>query len=177
MLRWNVWRTFPTALSTTGSSRKSLTQKRYSPFLCSPSILFGVRQGLLPLSAGSHISECSTEGIGIVVQPVPKPSKDAQSSESGAKKVLLSDVYATAKTKLFGRPWNAQDYSYTIFMTVVHGLCLLAPATFSWPMVGLFFVSYFITGASMWSFPCLLVILGSSTLPFMSAHLLHVSAG
>ena len=81
------------------------------------------------------------------MQPIPKPSKEAQSSESGAKRVLLSDVYATAKTKLFGRSWNAQDYSYTIFMLVVHGLCLLAPATFSWPMVGLFFVSYFITGA------------------------------
>ena len=91
------------------------------------------------------------------MQPVPKPSKDAQSSESGAKKVLLSDVYATAKTKLFGRPWNAQDYSYTIFMTVVHGLCLLAPATFSWPMVGLFFVSYFITGVSTWCSVCLLI--------------------
>ena len=81
------------------------------------------------------------------VQPVPKPSKEAQSSEDGAKKVLLSDVYATAKTKVFARPWNAQDYSYTIFMLVVHGLCLLAPMTFSWPMVGLFFGSYFITGA------------------------------
>ena len=81
------------------------------------------------------------------MQPIPKPSKEAQSSESGAKRVLLSDVYATAKTKLLGRSWNAQDYSYTVFMLVVHGLCLLAPATFSWPMVGLFFVSYFITGA------------------------------
>ncbi len=60
--------------------------------------------------------------------------------------MLLSDVYATAKTKLFARPWNAQDYSYTIFMLVVHGLCLLAPMTFSWPMVGLFFGSYFVTG-------------------------------
>ena len=97
--------------------------------------------------ADSHGGYCLTEGIDVVMQPVPKPSKEAQSSESGAKKVLLSDVHATAKTKLFGRQWNAQDWSYAIFMTVVHGLCLLAPATFSWPMVGLFFVSYFITGA------------------------------
>ena len=91
--------------------------------------------------------------IRYAMQPIPKPSKEAQSSESGAKRVLLSDVYATAKTKLFGRPWNAQDYSYTIFMLVVHGLCLLAPATFSWPMVGLFFVSYFITGVYLASSP------------------------
>ena len=79
-------------------------------------------------------------------QPVPKPNKEAQSSEDGATKVLLSDVYATAKTKLFGRPWNGQDYGYVAFMAVVHGLCLLAPFTFSWPMVALFFGSYFITG-------------------------------
>lgn len=55
-------------------------------------------------------------------------------------------MYATAKTTLFGRSWNGQDYGYTIFMLVVHGLCLLAPFTFSWPMVGLFFGTYFITG-------------------------------
>ena len=79
-------------------------------------------------------------------QPVPKPSKEAQSSEDGATKVLLSDVYATAKTKLFGRPWNGQDYGYVVFMTVVHGLCLLAPFTFSWRMVALFFGTYFVTG-------------------------------
>ncbi|KAK9916418.1 hypothetical protein WJX75_002386 [Coccomyxa subellipsoidea] len=79
-------------------------------------------------------------------KPVPKPSKEAQQEEDGAKKVLLSDVYATAKTTLFGRSWNGQDYGYTIFMLVVHGLCLLAPFTFSWPMVGLFLGSYFITG-------------------------------
>ena len=96
--------------------------------------------------SASHSAACILLSSQYAMQPIPKPSKEAQSSESGAKRVLLSDVYATAKTKLFGRSWNAQDYSYTIFMTVVHGLCLLAPATFSWPMVGLFFVSYFITG-------------------------------
>ena len=97
----------------------------------------------------SRSGACTLLSSQYAMQPVAKPSKEAQSSESGAKKVLLSDVYATAKTKLFGRSWNAQDYSYTIFMLVVHGLCLLAPATFSWPMVGLFFVSYFITGAHL----------------------------
>jgi len=82
------------------------------------------------------------------MQPIPKPSKVAQSREQGAKKVALSDVYATAKTKLFGRSWNGQDYGYTIFMVLLHGLCLLAPATFSWQMVGVFFASYFVTGMS-----------------------------
>ena len=81
------------------------------------------------------------------MQPIPKPSKEAQTQEEGAKKVLLSDVYATAKTKLFGRPWNGQDYGYVVFMTIVHGLCLLAPFTFSWQNVALFFGTYFITGS------------------------------
>lgn len=78
---------------------------------------------------------------------LPKPSKEAQSEVDGAKKVLLSDVYGTAKRKLFlNRSWGKVDVSYTVFMLVIHGLCLFAPATFSWPMVGLFFASYFVTG-------------------------------
>lgn len=82
-------------------------------------------------------------------QVLPKPSKEAQSTVDGAKKVLLSDVYGTTKRKLFlNRAWGKVDVSYTVFMLVIHGLCLFAPATFSWPMVGLFLVSYFISGES-----------------------------
>ena len=67
--------------------------------------------------------------------------------EPDAKPVLLSDVAATQKRNRFlDRTWNGTDYVYIAFMTVMHGLCLLAPATFSWPMVGLFFASYFVTG-------------------------------
>lgn len=78
---------------------------------------------------------------------VPKPSKEAQKLEPDGRKVLLSDVYATQKTNLFkNRSWAATDKQYIGFMVFIHGLCLAAPFTFSWPMVGLFFVSYFITG-------------------------------
>lgn len=78
---------------------------------------------------------------------VPKPCKEAQKLEPDGRKVLLSDVYATQKTNLFrNRSWAATDKQYIAFMVFVHGLCLAAPFTFSWPMVGLFFVSYFITG-------------------------------
>ena len=78
---------------------------------------------------------------------VPKPSKEAQKLEPDGRKVLLSDVYATQKTNLFkNRSWAATDKQYIGFMLFIHGLCLAAPFTFSWPMVGLFAVSYFITG-------------------------------
>lgn len=78
---------------------------------------------------------------------VPKPSREAQKLEPDGRKVLLSDVYATQKTNLFkNRSWAATDKQYIGFMLFIHGLCLAAPFTFSWPMVGLFLVSYFITG-------------------------------
>jgi stearoyl-CoA desaturase (delta-9 desaturase) len=77
----------------------------------------------------------------------PKPNKDAQASVPGAKKVLLSDVYGLPKRPLFkDRTFNSQDKAYMGWMIFVHGLALLAPFTFSWANVGLFFVMYFITG-------------------------------
>ena len=61
--------------------------------------------------------------------------------------VLLSDVAATKKRRRFTqRTWNGTDIAYIAFMVAMHGLCLLAPATFSWPMVALFAVSYLVTG-------------------------------
>ena len=101
-------------------------------------------------------SKCSTCGhvqyvysslIFSCVQALPKPSREAQAGTSGAKKVLLSDVYGTAKRKsLLKRAWGKVDVTYSVFMLFIHGLCLFAPVTFSWPMVGLFVVSYLITG-------------------------------
>ena len=80
-------------------------------------------------------------------KPVPKPDKQAQQEEEDAKKVLLSDVHSTQKTRLFTkRSWEPTDKAYMGFMLFVHGLCLLAPFTFSWANLGLFAVSYFITG-------------------------------
>jgi len=61
--------------------------------------------------------------------------------------VLLSDVAATKKRRRFTqRTWNGTDIAYIAFMAVMHGLCLLAPVTFSWPMVALFAASYLVTG-------------------------------
>lgn len=81
------------------------------------------------------------------VQAVPKPSKTAQQQERLARKVVLSDVFATLKRKLFfPRAWATTDISYAVFMLAVHGLCLLAPFTFSWSMFSLFVAGYAITG-------------------------------
>ena len=64
-------------------------------------------------------------------------SSAAAQEEPTSKQVLFSDVAATKKRRRFkSRTWNSTDYVYIAFMTVMHGLCLLAPATFSWRMVG-----------------------------------------
>lgn len=78
---------------------------------------------------------------------VPKPSRSAQAQEPGAAPVLLSDVYKTPKRPLFfNRSWETTDIAYGGFILAMHGLALLAPMTFSWPMVKLFFGTYFVTG-------------------------------
>lgn len=78
---------------------------------------------------------------------VPKPSKEAQAHEAGAKKVPLSDVYGLPKKPLFAnRTFNGKDRGYLGWMVFVHGLALLAPFTFSWGNLAFFMGMYFITG-------------------------------
>eukprot|EP00878_Enallax_costatus_P002339 GHUV01002515.1.p1 GENE.GHUV01002515.1~~GHUV01002515.1.p1 ORF type:complete len:452 (+),score=101.72 GHUV01002515.1:137-1357(+) len=78
---------------------------------------------------------------------IPKPSKEAQAQEAGAKKVLLSDVYGLPKKRLFAnREYNEKDRAYIGWMLFVHGLALLAPFTFSWGNFALFLGMYFVTG-------------------------------
>jgi fatty-acid desaturase len=61
--------------------------------------------------------------------------------------VLLSDVHAVGKRPLFaGREWNATDKAYAAFLGGMHVLACFAPFTFSWPMVGLFLATYFVSG-------------------------------
>ena len=47
---------------------------------------------------------------------------------------------------LLPTPLGLQDTTYGVFFVVLHALCFLAPATFSWPMAALAFVTYFATG-------------------------------
>jgi stearoyl-CoA desaturase (Delta-9 desaturase) len=78
---------------------------------------------------------------------VPKPSFTAMLEEPEAEPVLFSDVTAILKRpRFFNRSYTATDVVYVAVMMAMHGLALLAPFTFSWANVGLFFASYFVTG-------------------------------
>jgi len=80
-------------------------------------------------------------------QQVCKPDKAAQAAEPGCSKIPLSDVHAVGKRPLFaGREWQITDYTYAAVLGGLHLLACLAPATFSWPMFGLFMGMYFISG-------------------------------
>jgi hypothetical protein len=124
-----------------------------------------------------HFARIDVSCFAPLVQVYPKPSREAQSEINGAKKVLLSDVYGTAKRKLLlNRSWGKVDVTYVAFMVFIHGLCLFAPMTFSWPMVGLFAVTYLISGSS--TYPSILTDREKPGLahgrPFCS-HLPHLS--
>jgi len=87
----------------------------------------------------------------VLNRPVPKPSKEAQWTEEGAKRVPFSDVFSLPRfeglwKRLVAGKWDKTDYVYASYMFVVHALCLAAPFTFSWEMVGLFFATYFVSG-------------------------------
>ena len=80
-------------------------------------------------------------------KPIPKPVKELQASVPGATKVLFSDVYSVPRRPaFFNRVWTITDLSYAAFIGGMHLLACLAPLTFSWPMVTLFFASYFVSG-------------------------------
>lgn len=62
-------------------------------------------------------------------------------------KVWLSDVIGRKQRPYFlNRKFTAKDISYAVYMIVVHGMCLAAPATFSWDAFGCFALLYIITG-------------------------------
>uniref|UniRef100_A0A7S0V2X9 Fatty acid desaturase domain-containing protein n=1 Tax=Polytomella parva TaxID=51329 RepID=A0A7S0V2X9_9CHLO len=78
---------------------------------------------------------------------VPKPSKEAQLNEAGAGSIMFSDFGTTAKRPFFlQREWNPYDKQVLGFIGSMHILALFAPFTFSWGMVKLFLIMYFITG-------------------------------
>eukprot|EP00475_Leptophrys_vorax_P043856 TRINITY_DN8580_c0_g1_i1.p1 TRINITY_DN8580_c0_g1~~TRINITY_DN8580_c0_g1_i1.p1 ORF type:complete len:392 (+),score=9.27 TRINITY_DN8580_c0_g1_i1:150-1325(+) len=61
--------------------------------------------------------------------------------------IPLSDITAQRKRPyFFNREYTKKDISYAVYMLFVHGLCLFAPATFSWDAFGVFMGLYVITG-------------------------------
>lgn len=77
---------------------------------------------------------------------MPKPDRKAQADEPGNWQVPFSDVHAVKKRNLWNREWNGVDLGYAGFIGGMHLLAMAAPFTFSWNMVGLFMVMYFISG-------------------------------
>eukprot|EP00245_Coleochaete_scutata_P005279 TRINITY_DN18721_c0_g1_i1.p1 TRINITY_DN18721_c0_g1~~TRINITY_DN18721_c0_g1_i1.p1 ORF type:complete len:412 (+),score=34.49 TRINITY_DN18721_c0_g1_i1:113-1348(+) len=74
-------------------------------------------------------------------------SESEVQGESRGKSIWLSDVVPTKQRPYFlGRTWNKKDITYGSYMLAVHGLCLFAPATFSWNAFALFAGLYIITG-------------------------------
>ena len=79
-------------------------------------------------------------------KPIPKPVRELMAKEEGNWQVLGSDVHAVEKRPTWGRKWSATDIAYAAFIGGMHLIACLAPFTFSWSMVGLFFASYFVSG-------------------------------
>jgi len=74
---------------------------------------------------------------------IPKPSKDAQDKEKGSI-IPFTNVKATPKARTYFH--HHRDFAVLGFMTFIHGAACLAPWTFSWNMLALFFAMYFVSG-------------------------------
>lgn len=80
-------------------------------------------------------------------QVVPKPNRTAQRFYDGAKPVPFTEnIFAIAKSAETVHEKNFTDKVYIAFIAAMHLLCLAAPVTFSWANLGLFGVTYFVTG-------------------------------
>jgi len=77
---------------------------------------------------------------------VPKPDSRAQAGEPHGARIAASHVTAVRKRPVVRHRWMLRDYAVVGFMTSIHAGCLLAPSTFSWSMLSLFIVLYFVTG-------------------------------
>lgn len=78
---------------------------------------------------------------------VPKPNRSAQQFYEGAKKVAFTkNIFAKEKSTEVARSKNFTDKVYIGFIIAMHVLCLAAPFTFSWGNLGLFGITYFLTG-------------------------------
>ena len=90
------------------------------------------------------------DGVSCLLQEgiVEEELAEAVEAESiPSSTIWMSDVVVKRKRNYFkNREWTAKDLTYAGFMTFMHGLCLFAPATFSWNAVGVFLGLYVVTG-------------------------------
>ncbi|XP_024356646.1 palmitoyl-monogalactosyldiacylglycerol delta-7 desaturase, chloroplastic [Physcomitrium patens] len=70
-----------------------------------------------------------------------------ESSTPSEPGIWMSDVVVKKRPNYFkDRSWTSKDLTYAGYMAFMHGLCLLAPATFSWDALGVSLGLYVITG-------------------------------
>ena len=75
------------------------------------------------------------------------PEQLVETLESLPSKIWMSDVVVRKRRNYFkNRQWTAKDLTYAVFMTLMHGLCMFSPATFSWNAFVVFVGLYVITG-------------------------------
>lgn len=75
------------------------------------------------------------------------PEQLVETIESLPSKIWMSDVVVRKRRNYFkNRQWTAKDLTYAGFMTLMHGLCMFSPATFSWNAFVVFVGLYVITG-------------------------------
>ncbi|CAI7766146.1 unnamed protein product [Closterium sp. NIES-53] len=84
--------------------------------------------------------------ISCAAEAPPKEST-VEPSPFDSWQVWFSDVVVQQKRPyFFNREYTAKDWNYIVNLALYHGLCLFAPATFSWENFGLFVSLYVITG-------------------------------
>ncbi|CAI5523543.1 unnamed protein product [Closterium sp. Naga37s-1] len=84
--------------------------------------------------------------ISCAAEAPPKEST-VEPSPFDSWQVWFSDVVVQQKRPyFFNREYTAKDWNYIVNLALYHGLCLFAPATFSWENFGFFVSLYVITG-------------------------------
>lgn len=110
--------------------------------------MFGASlKGLVPRNVASSSSAALPGIVKSVLEEAPVAPELASQEEEPGTRIWMSDVVVRKRRNYFkNRQWTSKDLTYAGFMAFMHGLCLFAPATFSWNAFGVFMGLYLITG-------------------------------
>jgi hypothetical protein len=146
------------AVQRTHLSRKSIDMRLRA---CSSALSSGLRRrelfGATLLGVGISPKQQCGRGCGgskdgattcVLEEATAVSSAEELPETSGSEsRIWMSDVVVKKRRNYFkNREWTAKDLTYGGFMAFMHGLCLFAPATFSWNAFGVFMGLYVITG-------------------------------
>lgn len=138
-------------------TRPSLQQCRRSVISCgvasrvanvgSSTAAFPRRELLGASVKGLGLSLTAVSRVSCVLEGAPRQLEGDEGMVAPPSKIWLSDVVVKRRRNYFkNRQWTSKDLMYAGFMIFMHGLCLFAPATFSWNAFGVFMGLYVITG-------------------------------